>query len=203
MARRISTHAHFDHAGGIAALQRLSGARVLSSETGALALRAGDLQPDDPQFAFGHDNRSFPAVPDAVAVADGYELTVGDLVLRGVYTPGHTPGGMSWTWRSCEGARCLHIVYADSLGAVAAPGYKFSAGLGEALRNSIDTIAELDCDILLVTHPFVFDFQAKAARGREAFVGGRGCTSYAASAMQQLQRRLSIEATEAASKRSR
>jgi uncharacterized membrane protein YfcA/glyoxylase-like metal-dependent hydrolase (beta-lactamase superfamily II) len=197
------SHEHFDHAGGIAALQRLTGARVLSSQTGALALRAGDLQPDDPQFSFGHDKRSFPAVPDAVAVADGYELTVGDLVLRGVYTPGHTPGGMSWTWRSCEGARCLNIVYADSLSAVAAPGYKFSAGLGKALRNSIETIAKLDCNILLVTHPFVFDFQEKAASGREAFIDDQACARYATSAMQQLQRRLSIEATEAPSKRSR
>jgi len=189
----VSSHAHFDHAGGIAALQRLSGARVLSSEAGVLALRAGDLLADDPLFAEGFENRAFPAVPQAIAVADGVELAIGDLVLRGVYTPGHTPGGMSWHWRSCEGARCLNMVYADSLGPVAATGYRFIDGLGSVLRNSIAAVAEFDCDILVTTHPFQFDLQGKAIRGRESFVDAAACRRYAAAALQQLEQRLLTE----------
>lgn len=189
----VLSHAHFDHAGGIAALQRLSGARVLSSEAGVLALRAGDLMADDPLFAQGFANRAFPAVPAASAVADGVELAIGDLVLHGMYTPGHTPGGMSWRWQTCEGARCLHMVYADSLGPVAADGYRFTDGLGSALRNSIGIISELDCDVLLATHPFHFELQDKASRGRESFVDAGACQRYAALALQQLERRLQLE----------
>ena len=37
------SHVHFDHVGGINALQKMSGAKVLSSENGAHALRAGDV----------------------------------------------------------------------------------------------------------------------------------------------------------------
>ena len=29
-------------------------------------------------------------------------------------TPGHSPGGTTWSWRSCEDGRCVDAVYADS-----------------------------------------------------------------------------------------
>src|SRR5579862_7663013 len=119
-------HTHIDHAGGIAALQRASGAQVLASAGGARALESGGADPADPLYG---------SVPD--------------------YTPGHTPGSTSWTWMSCEGAHCLHMVYADSLSAVSAPKFRFSdhprylAGF----RRSIAVVAALPCDILLTPHP--------------------------------------------------
>jgi metallo-beta-lactamase class B len=192
----VSSHAHNDHAGGIAALQRFTGAQVLSSEAGARALRAGDLMRDDPLFALGYENRFFPAVPEAIAVRDAAEHHLGDVVLRGLYTPGHTPGGMSWTWESCEGDRCLDIVYADSLSAVAATGYRFADGMGDVLRSSILKVADLRCDILLVSHPFLFNLQDKAEQDRESFVDDQSCRLYAESALLQLERRLASETAE-------
>ena len=46
----LVSHAHFDHAGGVNALQRLSDAVVYSSPAGAAVLETGTLQADDPQF---------------------------------------------------------------------------------------------------------------------------------------------------------
>src|SRR5580698_8421829 len=68
----VNTHAHFDHAGGIAALQRASGAAVASSPAGARALEAGRPVPEDPQFGF-KDN-GFPRIPEVRVVADGETL---------------------------------------------------------------------------------------------------------------------------------
>src|SRR5262249_61118562 len=48
-----SSHAHYDHAGGIAALQRASGATVVASPAGARALERGEPAEDDPRFGFG------------------------------------------------------------------------------------------------------------------------------------------------------
>ena len=42
----VTSHTHYDHAGGIAALQRASGAAVVASERAAEALRAGKPNPD-------------------------------------------------------------------------------------------------------------------------------------------------------------
>src|SRR5271155_2844006 len=46
----VNSHAHFDHAGGIAELQRLSGARVAASQWTADVMNKGTVPHDDPQF---------------------------------------------------------------------------------------------------------------------------------------------------------
>ena len=189
----VLSHAHFDHAGGINALQRYSGARVLTSGAGAAAIRLGDLLPDDPQYDQPSENRAFPAVDNVVEVEDDSEHVIGDAMIRGVYTPGHTPGGMSWTWTSCEEDRCLDIVYADSIGPVSVDGYRFSDGLGDELARSTRRVADLDCDILLVTHPFVFNMQEKFEQGRAAFVDADACRDYGEKALESLHKRLATE----------
>lgn len=203
---RISTiglsHAHFDHAGGINALQRYSGARVLTSGAGAAALRRGDLLPDDPQYDQPRDSRAFPAVGNVVAVEDGAQHVIGDATIRGLHTPGHTPGGMTWTWTSCEEDRCLDIVYADSIGPVSVDGYRFSDGLGDELAHSARRVADLDCDILLVTHPFVINMREKFEQGRAAFVDADACRKYAEETLENLHKRLATENAAAATSQS-
>ena len=46
----LNSHVHFDHAGGIAELQRLTGARVVASSWSASVLRKGAVAQDDPQY---------------------------------------------------------------------------------------------------------------------------------------------------------
>jgi len=46
----VNSHAHWDHAGGIPALQRASGAIVAASPSSALALQNGTNVADDPQY---------------------------------------------------------------------------------------------------------------------------------------------------------
>lgn len=186
------SHAHYDHAGGIAALRRLSGARVVTSRHAARTLAQGDLLEDDPQY--GGDVTAFPAVEGADIVEDGSDIRIGDLSLTAVYTPGHTPGGVSWTWRACVADDCRHLVYADSLGAVAGDAYRFSDGEAARIRESAAAIAGLDCDILLAPHPFLFRMQEKYAQGGNAFTDGDACADYADGALASLQRRLSREA---------
>ncbi len=184
---------HYDHIGGINALQKFSGARVLSSKQGALALRAGDVMQDDPLYGQWFEHRSFPAIQNVAVVADGATRHPGDAGITGMYTAGHTPGGMSWTWNTCERERCLDIVYADSISAVSADNYRFTSGLGDALRQSAERIAALECDVLLVTHPFLYEMKQKYALDRDAFVDEQACNDYGSDALQQLQERLTRE----------
>jgi metallo-beta-lactamase class B len=198
----VNSHAHYDHAGGIAALARATGAVVAASPAGARALEAGAPVPEDPQAGFGPSQR-FPAVPSAVRrVAHGETLVVGALAITAHHTPGHTPGSTTWTWRSCEGARCLDIVYADSLNAVSAPGFRFSGpeqpGIVPAFRRSIATVAALPCDVLLTVHPdFGELWKKRAARetrpGVNPFVDPSACRTYARTAARTLDRRIATE----------
>ncbi len=189
----VVSHAHYDHVGGVNALQKYTGARVLSSEQGARALRAGDLMQDDPLYAYGFENRSFPAVKNVEVIADGDAHHVGNTSIVSIYTPGHTPGGMSWAWNTCEEERCLEVVYADSISTAAAKEYRFATGLGDELRASAERIAALDCDILLATHPFVIEMQEKVALGRESFIDDSACNDYGQKSLERLQERLASE----------
>ena len=200
----LNSHARFDHAGGIAALQQMSGARVVASAQGARALGRGEPTEDDPQYRSGHDPRvHFPAVRRVEAIGDGRTLTVGDVTITAHLTPGHTPGSTTWSWRSCEGTRCLDVVYADSLNPVSDDGFRFMgdathASLIGAFEKSIATVDRLPCDVLVTVHPSftgLDDTLAARARGvtPEPFVDANACHAYAADARQKLARRMADE----------
>jgi metallo-beta-lactamase class B len=200
----VNSHAHYDHAGGIAALQRASGATVSASASSARAMALGGATPDDPQLGFGRDAMAFPPVKNAGIVPDGDVLRVGDLAITAHFTPAHTSGSTTWTWRSCEGERCLNVVYADSLSPVSAPGFRFTGdathpSLVESFRKSIATIAELPCDIVLAPHPELADLDGKLKRreqqgATDAFIDANACRGYAANATKRLDARIAEEA---------
>ena len=186
------SHAHYDHVGGIAALQRLTDAEVIAGADAVRMLESGRSFEDDPQFS--PEMPGFPPIPDVTAADATRPLMLGNVGVRAVATPGHSPGGTSWTWQSCEGDRCLDIVYADSLSAVSAPGYRFSDGMAEVIRESVAKIAALDCDVLLSTHDFSFALHGKLAAGKEAFVESEACWAYAEAVLARLEQRLEREA---------
>jgi metallo-beta-lactamase class B len=199
----VNSHAHYDHCGGIAALQRASGATVAASASGARAIEGGEPPADDPQYGFGAEANRFPPVKRVKVVADGETLRVGKLAVTAHLTPGHTPGSTTWTWRSCEGSRCLDVVYADSLNAISAPGFRFTGdashpNIADTFRRSISTIGSLPCDVLLAVHPNFAGMEDKLKRrreqpGSEPFVDPTACRAYAADAGKRLDERITEE----------
>jgi metallo-beta-lactamase class B len=197
----VNSHTHFDHAGGIAAFARAArGATVAASPRAAEALRSGKPTPDDPQFTIADND--FPAVPDVRVVRDGETLTVGNVRLTAHFTPGHTPGGTTWSWRSCEDARCLNIVYADSLNPVSVDAFRFSGSartpsIVDSFQQSIRTVEALPCDVLLSPHPGFFGMQDKQQRRSageaDVFVDANACRAYAGAARTRLEQRLATE----------
>lgn len=202
----LSSHAHPDHAGGIAALQGDSGAQVLTSAAGARQLALGGQDRDDPQYQQGA-GAGYPPVLHARVVADGEVVQLGRVAITAHYTPGHTAGSTSWTWRSCARGRCLRIAYVDSLSAISAPGYRFSEHPEKmaAFHHAIAVAAALPCDILLTPHPDASDFWQKVERRTSAsdaapFINSHACRAYAAAAAQALQATLKRERSATAAK---
>lgn len=197
----LNSHAHFDHAGGINALQRASGAQVAASPWSATPLKTGKPGADDPQFGYAD---YFPPMNNVRVIQDGETLQLGKQSITAHFTPGHTPGGTSWTWRSCEGEKCLDIVYADSLTALKGPGYSYSdekahPGVVAGFRRSFATVADLPCDILLTSHPtasFMDKRLARPAAGKGSpLVEEAACRVYAVAAAIRLNQLLAAENT--------
>ena len=197
----VNSHAHYDHAGGIAAIQRASGARVFATASSAAVLRRGTPGADDPQ----HDIAlPYPPVTgtDVRVVADGDTVRGGGVALVAHATPGHTPGGTSWSWRSCEAASCLDFVYADSQTPISADGFFFTrsttypTALADFARG-FGTLEQLPCDVLLTPHPGASQLWERLARReqgqKDALQDRQACRRYVAGARAQLARRVAAE----------
>lgn len=194
----LSSHEHFDHAGGIAELQRLSGATVLSSVAGAAVLRSGKANLDDPQYTDGPSH--IAPVAHVETVTDSAVVKLGSLRVTAHATPGHTPGGMTWTWQSREDGVTANMVFADSLMAYTNDTFKYSSDITHArtdLEHSIAVVAALPCDILVSAHPEVSNLwtrldQAKTA-GHAGFIDRGACRAYAAKGSARLTERVAEE----------
>jgi metallo-beta-lactamase class B len=188
----LNSHEHFDHVGGIARLQQLTGAQLLASPAAAAVLRTGVPGSDDPQAG---SLKTFPAAHVDRVIRDGEMIRLGNTVLTAVATPGHTPGALTWHWGSCNGGVCRQIVYADSLTAVSNDKYRFTdhPAYVQAFRASIAKVAALDCDILLTPHLSASKMPERFAL-RAPLEDRDACRDYAADRTKQLDDRLAKEA---------
>ena len=186
----LNSHEHYDHAGGLAKLQRMTGAQLIASPAAAAVISSGNASKDDPQFGV---DRSFPPAHVDRLVGDGEQIRLGNTVLTAVSTPGHTPGALTWHWGSCQGGVCRQIVYADSLTPASDESYRFSDHpvYVAAFRASIAKVAALPCDILLTPHPSASDMVNRLQRAKVE--SDNACRDYAALRTKMLDDRLAKE----------
>ena len=187
----LHSHEHFDHVGGLAYLQAVSGARVIASSGAAQALRTGETQPDDPQYGL-HD--PFEPVEVSRELRDGEVISLGRLALIAMETPGHTSGALTWSWWSCQRTACKLLVYADSLSPVSGDKYRFSdhPGYLARYRDGLARLAETPCDILLTPHPSASAMLERMAGGT-GLLGEGDCQAYASTASRRLDARTQKE----------
>lgn len=187
----LMTHEHHDHVGGAAQLMAATGATLKANAVAAAAMLRGNVAADDPQAAI---HPAMQPVPAAEVIAPGQPVVHGNNSVTMVPTPGHTSGAASWQWRSCEGADCRTIVYADSLSAVSGDDYRFTdhPEYVATFRKGIAALAALDCDILITPHPSASDMRKRIVAG--SLVDGGACRAYAAKVGRALDERLATEA---------
>jgi len=165
----INTHAHFDHAGGLAALREATGATLVASEADRALLEAGGKG----DFAFG-DEATFPPVPVGRAVADGGTIELGGLVLTANLTPGHTKGCTTWSAKVRDGEKTLDAVVICSLTVPSPDRYRLAGNpayptIVEDYRASFAKVRSLPCDLFLAAHASFFRMKEK----REWLEAGR------------------------------
>ena len=174
----------------------------MASPAAARALRQGHPTLEDPQYQSSL-KAPFAPVKNVETVEDRTTLQIGPLAITPQFTPGHTPGATTWTWRSCEGTRCLDIVYADSLTPVSDDGFRFTGdekrpSIVDTFRRSITRVEELPCDVILAPHPEFIALPGKRARLQERpdvnpFIEENACRTFAATARKRLEQRVADE----------
>ncbi len=198
----LSTEPHYDHAGGLAALVRDTGATVIASKPAAIVLQNGRSGRDDPQYS---DLPSFPPVKRVRQMRDGQALRLGNVAITAIATPGHTAGSMSWTWQSCEDATCKTVVFGSSLNPVSDDHYHYGASdnrkATDMFRVTIARLRTLPCDILLTAHPSQSGGDVKFQTflknpARNPYLDEAACKNYADRYAQLLSERIARESAE-------
>jgi metallo-beta-lactamase class B len=155
----LNSHAHYDHAGGLAELRRVTGARVVASAGDSALLARGGL--GDPNFG---DRLPFPPIqPDSV-VHDRSAITLGGTTLVARVTPGHTRGCTTWTTTVVEGANRHGVVFICS---ATVPGYRLVGNTAypdivSDYRRTFDILRSLRCEVFLAAHGSFFSLLDKA-----------------------------------------
>jgi metallo-beta-lactamase class B len=199
----LNSHVHFDHAGGIAELQKLSGATVLASPASLDVIASGQPDKTDPQFP---DLIAMTPVTKIRVIHDAEVVRLGPIALTAHFTPGHTKGGTSWTWQAAENGRTANMVFADSLYAASGNAVRFGDNPGyptakAALEGSLATVESFKCDILVTAHPELGGLWERKAKqptlGNAAFIDKDACRNYAAKARAWLAETLAEDAVAA------
>ncbi|HLG54959.1 MAG TPA: subclass B3 metallo-beta-lactamase [Vicinamibacterales bacterium] len=153
----LNSHAHFDHAGGLAELKRMTGASLIASSGDAPTLKAGG-GPDMP-----------PLDVDRI-VNDGETVRLGDATLTAHVTPGHTKGCTTWTMTTTDGGRAYRVVFYCSTSVVdRLVGNARYPQIVADYERTFKALRAIPSDVFLGPHP---EFFAMAEKRKRMTAGG-------------------------------
>ena len=181
----LNSHWHLDHAGGLAALQKASGAELWVSEGDASTVARGGA--GDPilgpfRFIMYLPGFHYPAPRVDHRFKDGAKIRVGPIELTAHVTPGHTRGCTSWAFPVKDGNRELLAVDICGL-ELGLPVWLLERTYPEFrtdFEHTFATLRSLPADIFLATHARHFGrwrkFQARASAKNPAdpFIDRKG-----------------------------
>jgi len=127
----LLTHTHFDHVGAVAPLARATGAPVYCPEIEVPVLQ--DVMAFVPWPGFG----PFESWDPEHTVRGGETLELAGLTLDVVFTPGHSPGHVTYAVRGERALFSGDVLFKGSVGRVDLPG-----GDWPTLARSIATLLE-------------------------------------------------------------
>lgn len=176
----INSHAHYDHAGGLAELKRLAGAQLLLSEPDA-ALVANGGKGD---FQWGDTLTYEPAKADRI-LQDKDRVELGGVTMIARLTPGHTKGCTTWLMKVTEDGKAYDVIF---VGSTTAPDYKLVdnpkyPNIVSDYEYTFRLLRSLPCDVFLGPHGSFFHLKEKAeqlARGKKPnpFIDGKSYRDY-------------------------
>ena len=155
----LTTQAHFDHVGTLAALAARSGGRVMVMSGDAELVERGGHG----DYLFG-DKSPFDRVKVARVLKDGEMVTLGDQVMEAHHTPGHTRGCTTWTTTVRDNGRTYAVVFAGST--TVNPGTRLVhnpsyPGIRADYERSFRVLGAMHPDVFLGAHAGFFDLDGK------------------------------------------
>ena len=160
-----ATHGHFDHVAGLAALKRMTGAKVMSSELEKELLESGGKA----DFRFGDTpGARFEPVKVDQTFKDGQKISLGGTELTAHHHPGHTKGATSFTTEIHENGKTYRVIIAN-MGSIN-PGVTVSGmakypAIAQDYARTFKAQEAMTIDVWLASHASQFNMHDKYKPG--------------------------------------
>lgn len=91
ISKILLTHAHFDHMLSLESLRKLTSAPLFVHQYDSAGL-------ENPRISYmaQYGGANSPCAPAESLISDGDEIQLGELTLKVIHTPGHTPGSVCY-----------------------------------------------------------------------------------------------------------
>ena len=156
----LSSHSHWDHVEGHAAMKQATGARIMALGEDAEAISSGK-----DNSALGGDGWT-PAKVDRV-LKDGDTVTLGEVTMRAHLTRGHTKGCTTWMTDVMDGGRRYAVVFVGGTSVnqgVKLVGNTRHPGIIDDYAKTFRVLKELRPDVFLAQHPRLYGMDDKLQR---------------------------------------
>jgi glyoxylase-like metal-dependent hydrolase (beta-lactamase superfamily II) len=135
IAAILLTHTHFDHVGAVAPVAKATGAEVWVPEIEKFVL--DDINSFVPWAEFG----PFDSYDAEHTVKGGERLELAGFEIDVVFTPGHSPGHVTFSIPDEQAIFSGDVLFQGSVGRVDLPGGDWGTLL-ESIRTLVDTLPE-------------------------------------------------------------
>ena len=160
----LSSHAHIDHVGGHAAMQRLTGAQIFASVEDAKTLESGGA---DDFIPLPRETILYAPAKVSRRLEDHEQVTLGGVTLTANVTPGHTRGATTWTMEVVDQGQTYRVVFFSSASINAGTkllGNPLYPKIAEDLTASFAKFKAMPCDVFFAPHGGQFAMAEKFAR---------------------------------------
>jgi metallo-beta-lactamase class B len=176
----LNNQAHFDHVGAMAAIKRMTRAKIMINENDAGVLADGG----NSDFVMGGKGILFIPVKPDIMLHQKDTIRLGGMQIVALLHPGHTKGASSFLFDIKDGDRTYKVLIAnlptilDETKLAGMPNYP---NVGKDYAYTLNAMKNLRFDIWLAAHAGQFNLHQKhqpgAAYNPKAFIDQRGYTA--------------------------
>jgi metallo-beta-lactamase class B len=160
----LTTQAHYDHLGAMAAIQKLTGAKLMVNEPDVAVINDGGRS----DYELGGDNSTFQPLKPNRVLHDGDTVRLGNMQLIMLHHPGHTKGSCSFLFTVKDEQRSYKVLIANMPSIVTEKPFAAITSYPAIEKDYAYTLANmknLSFDIWLASHASQFQLHNKRKPG--------------------------------------
>lgn len=160
----LTTHAHFDHVGGMAEIKKITGAKMMINDSDAPVLADGG----NSDYVFGGKGSTFQPVTADRLLHDNDTVELGGMQVIVLHHPGHTKGACSFLFNIKDEHRSYRVLIANMptiLEETKLSGMATYPDVAKDYGHTFDSMKNLQFDIWLASHASQFGLHQKRKAG--------------------------------------